>query len=194
MTSGFTRNNRSGLIALVAFGVGLALLIYWRTSVEETPGDYYVKQGNYHLEDGQYDRAIGHFRRALQDNPNHSLAYLGLGLAHLHAKRHDEALAAFDEAIARDPKLAVAYADRGILYDRMGQHERALQDYQQALALDPNLARGPGWLWRFLRNINTKPPTIADRAAYLEAELRKPPAERLLKVPELDQKQRMYRY
>jgi hypothetical protein len=37
-----------------------------------------------------------------------------------------------------------------------------------------------------LRNQPEAPPTIADRAAYLRAELAKPESERLLRMPELD--------
>jgi hypothetical protein len=44
-----------------------------------------------------------------------------------------------------------------------------------------------------MRNIDEKPPTIKDRAEYLEAELAKPESERLLKVPSEDEKQRMYK-
>lgn len=68
-----------------------------------------------------------------------------------------------------------------------------MADYRRALELNPDLAKGPGWLWRFLRNVQEKPPTIKDRADYLEAELAKPPEERLLRVPEEDEKQRMYK-
>ncbi len=97
-------------------------------------------------------------------------------------------------AIALDTALAVAYADRGILHDKMGHHRRAMEDYRQALALDPKLAKGPGWLWRFLHNVHEKPATIAARMAYLAAELEKPPEQRLLQVPALDQQQRMNKY
>ncbi len=92
-----------------------------------------------------------------------------------------------------DNHYAQAYADRGILNDRAGQYEAALHDYRKALKLNPELAEGPGWLWRFLRNIPDRPPTIADRADYLEEQLKKPESERLLRVPELDAKQRMYK-
>jgi len=44
-----------------------------------------------------------------------------------------------------------------------------------------------------MRNIDEKPPTIQGRAEYLEAELAKKEGERLLSVPEEDEKQRMYK-
>ncbi len=75
----------------------------------------------------------------------------------------------------------------------MGRHREALEDYREALRLDPSLAEGPGWLTRFLRNQWEPPPTIADRARYLEHELQKPPGERVLRRPEQDSQQRMYK-
>ena len=188
------RENRVGLLVLLLFVAVVAFVLYWRTAVEDTPGDYRVKSGNYRLQDGQYDRAIAEFELALQTNADHPLAYLGMALALMHQQRYEASLEAFDRALALDDSLAVAYADRGILYDRMGQHDLALQDYRHALALDPKLADGPGWLWRFLRNMSERPPTIADRADYLEAELRKAPEDRVLRLPEIDAQQRMHKY
>jgi hypothetical protein len=72
-------------------------------------------------------------------------------------------------------------------------HEEALADDAQALRLDPEIASGPHWLTGALRNQPEAPPTIADRAAYLRAELAKPEAERLLRVPEADEQQRPYK-
>ena len=190
----YRRENRAGVLALLLFVGVVAFVLYWRTAVEDTPGDYHVKTGNYRLQDAQYDRAIVEFEFALEANAGHPLAYLGIALALMHQKHYEASLEAFDRALALDGSLAVAYADRGILYDRMGQHDLALQDYRRALALDPKLADGPGWLWRFLRNMPERPPTIADRAAYLEAELRKAPEDRVLSLPEIDAQQRMYNY
>ena len=194
MKSIFAKENRAGLIAFLLLLGAVAFVLYWRTSVEESSGDYHVKKGNYRLEDGQYAQAIAEFERAIEQNPQHALAYLELALAKMHLNRYDDALGSFNQAIALDTALAVAYADRGILHDKMGHHRRAMEDYHQALALDPKLAKGPGWLWRFLHNVHEKPATIAARMAYLAAELEKPPEQRLLQVPALDQQQRMNKY
>ena len=171
----------------------LGLVIYWRTEVEKIPGDINVRYGNYRLEDGQYEEAFKEFSEALQKNPEHVMARLGLAVTYMQTGKDIEALQEFNLVIETNPELAYAFANRGVLYDHLGEHKKALADYRKALALDPDILEGPGFLWRFLRNIDEKPPTIEDRANYLEAELAKPEEERLLKVPGEDEKQRMYK-
>ena len=178
------------LLILIAIG---AFVFYWRTGTEEVPGDYAVKTGNYRLEDGLFDEAEEEFRKALAENPDHLEAHLALAITYMQTARNDESLAEFNRTIELKPDYAAAYADRGILYDRLGEYEKALQDYRKSMELDEEVTEGPGWLWRFMRNIDKKPPTIKDRADYLEAELKKPPGERLLQVPELDSEQRMHK-
>jgi len=177
-----------GLLAIIL------LVFYWRGGgVEKVPGDFNVRKGNYRLEDGQYEEAVEEFSEALGKNPDHAMARLGLAVTYMQMGRDKEALQEFNQVIENNPELAPAYADRGILYDRRGEHRKALADYKKAIELDPEILDGPGWLWRFMRNVDEKPPTIKDRAAYLEAELAKPEEERLLQLPELDEKQRMYK-
>ena len=175
------------LLGLVAF------VFYWRLGTEENPGDYNTKKGNYRLEDGQFDDAVKEFSMALEKNPDHAMAHLGLAITYMQMNKSAAALAEFNRTIELAPELAAAYADRGVLYDRMGEYEKALADYRKAMSMDPKILEGPGFLWRFMRNIDEKPPTILQRADYLEAELAKPPEERLLKVPEIDKEQRMYK-
>jgi tetratricopeptide (TPR) repeat protein len=183
-------------LGLVIFGLLLAagvLFVYGRVFSEDTPGDYKVRKGNYRLEDGQYERAIAEFEGALDENPDHVGAHLGLALTRIQMGELEGALDELDKTLELDPEMAVAYANRGIVLDRLGRPAEALADYRRALELDPKLAKGPGWLWRFLRNVDEKPPTIQDRAEYLEGELAKPADQRLLQIPEEDQKQRMYK-
>lgn len=119
------------------------------------------------------------------------------------SQRLRQALAYYDEAIRREAAsgidagnrraLAVAYANRGILKDQLGDYPGALADYRRGLGLEPELAEGPGWLTRFLRNQSEPPPSVADRARYLAEQLARPEAERLMRVPERDRRQRAYR-
>jgi len=181
-----------GLIYLAILVLVAAVFIYMRGK-EESPGDYQVKTGNYRLEDGQLTEALNEFLLALEKKPDHPHAHLGLAITYMQMKRYEEAEEEFSRTIALEPELAAAYADRGILLDRLGRYEEALADYKKALAIDAGVLEGPGWLWRFLRNMDKKPPAVADRARYLEEELQKPPDKRLLTNPEIDKQQRMYK-
>lgn len=185
-------DSRGILYLLILLGI-VAFAFYWRVGSEENPGEYNVKKGHYRLEDGQFDEAVKEFSLALEKNPDNPNAHLGLAITYLQTNKSAEAMAEFNRVIELAPEMAAAYADRGILYDRQGEYVKALADYRKALALDPEILEGPGFLWRFMRNIEEKPPTILERADYLEAELAKPPEKRLLKVPEIDKEQRMYK-
>jgi len=193
MSFGFDKDRIiTGLVALAIIGAILLAARQWRTS-ENTPGDYKVRQGHYAMEDGLFDSAIERFEEALVQNPEHVGAHLGKAIAFMQTGRDSLAMEWFSRTIALDPGLGAAYANRGILNDRLEKYDEALLDYRKALELDPDLAEGPGFLWRFMRNIDEKPPTIKDRVDYLEAELKKPVSERVLKYSEADSQQRMFK-
>jgi len=190
MDDGLTRALKLIAIALAIAFVGWAA--YDRFFVDVAPGDMAYLAGNRAFDDRAYAQAEAAYREALDENPGHLFALRGLAQS-LHTQgAHEAALATYDEAIAHDPEFGATYANRGILLDTMGRHEEALADYMRALDLEPELADGPHWLTRFLRNQPEAPPTIADRADYLRAELAKPAAERVLRVPEIDARQRPY--
>ena len=157
------------------------------------PGDTSYHAANKLFEDASYDRAMAAYDEALLENPHHIHAIRGKARSLMQLGQLSDALVMFDEAIAMEPEFGGSYANRGILHDRMGNHELALQDYVRALELDPEIAEGPHWLTRFLRNQPERPPGIAERAAYLVAELAKPEAERVLIIPEIDAEQRSYK-
>ena len=115
---------------------------------------------------------------------------------HRSLEAYDRAIAEEERAEAAEDQrsvLGVSYANRGILKDWMGDYTGALRDYEKAVALEPEVGEGPGWLTRFLRTQPERPPSVADRAAYLRQELEKPESERLLHIPEIDAKQRAYK-
>jgi tetratricopeptide (TPR) repeat protein len=190
MDDRMTRVLKLVAIALAVAFVGWA--VYDNFFARVAPGDREYFAGNRAFEDGAYDRAEAAYREALAKDPMHLFALRGLARS-LHLQgAHDRALATYDEAIAHAPEFAGTYANRGILLDTVGRHEEALADYMRALELDPELADGPHWLTRFLRNQPEAPPSIADRADYLRAELSKPVSERVLRIPEIDAQQRPY--
>jgi tetratricopeptide (TPR) repeat protein len=178
-------------VAMVVGFLGWAL--YDKLFVVSAPGDLAYHEANNLFEDGFYDRAAERYRDALAQAPDHLFALRGLARSLHKSGAQDEALALYNQIIAREPDFAASYANRGILLDSMGRHEEALADYTMALDLDPAIADGPHWLTRFLRKQAEAPPTIADRAAYLRAELAKPEGERVLLMPEVDAQQRPYK-
>ncbi len=180
--------------------VALVLTLAWVawTAIDtyilaRAPGDTAFLTGETHFEDGQYERALARYEEALGENPSHRAALRGRARALAQLGRLEEAREAFRKALAVEPGLGATWANLGIVLDRMGRPEEALAAYERALELDPKLADGPHWLTRFLRNQPERPPSIADRARYLREELAKPPGERLLRVPELDARQRSYK-
>ena len=88
--------------------------------------------------------------------------------------------------------LSAAYANRGIIKDRHGKYKAAFDDYVLALKTDEGVLDGPSIFDKVLYG-TTKPSTVRDRAIYIHKQLQLPPEKRLLKVPEIDDKQRMYK-
>ena len=184
---------------LVWFAIGTALfvvgsMVYQYMMGPDDGAVLHYRRANMRLEDGQFKEALTDFNEYLKLVPGKATGYLGKGLALMGLNQFNEALEAIEVAIQIDPKLGAAWANKGILLDRIGRHREALDHYNKALQLDRELSEGPGWLTRFFRSQWEKPPSIADRARYLETELAKPETERLLRIPEKDSEQRSYTY
>ena len=116
---------------------------------------------------------------------------MGRALALLQLDRSEAALVDFDRAIELSPSFAQAYANRGILHDRNGRYDSAVADYRYAIQLDAKVGEGPGWLWKFMHSPEIEQSSLAERVTYIEAELKKPESERLLRVQEQDSQQQM---
>ena len=187
------RLNPAFTVAALAIGV-ILVFIYNQWPFTVTSEHKIYQAGNRYFEDGHYQHASENFKQVLEQDPANIEAIRGLARSYMQMGKYQEALALFNQAIALQPDYAPSYANRGILHDRMQQHSAAVADYRKALQLQPKLAKGPGWLTRFLRNQPEKPPSILDRLNYLQQELQKPAAERLLQMPAKDQQQQPYKF
>lgn len=198
----------AGRLALILSVMVLALITVWSLLnaylFDAPPGDYEVRQGDILLTDGRYDAALERFEAALVLSPDHRGALMGKAIAYLQSDRPAQAEATFtrlidvlhrtlapDDATGRGV-LSGAYANRGILHDRLGRYEAALADYRQAMAIDPEAVAGPGLLHRILYG-DAHPGAVRQRAEYLQRQLALPEGERVMRVPELDERQRMYK-
>lgn len=172
--------------------------------VDREPGDYDTQMGGQRLVDGLYDEAMVYFDAALAEEPDHRGALMGRALVYIRTERYEEAVAELDYLIAYlgrtlEPDdmtgrgvLAAAYANRGIVLDRRGEYEAALESYIAALNTDEETVSGPGVVHKILY-ASDYPSTVRDRARYIYEQLQLPAEERLMRVPEIDDAQRMYK-
>jgi tetratricopeptide (TPR) repeat protein len=201
--------NRNILRRYVIF-MGIATVVmftFWaftREALETPMGDYEVRQGDIFLSDKKYDKALERFDAALKVMPDHRGALMGRGISYMQSGRIAEAEAEFTylinflkrtlvpDDLTGVGTLASAYTNRGILYDRTGRYKKALYDYANALRTDEETVEGPGTISNVLY-ATPNPATVRKRATYLEKQLALPPEKRLLRVPKLDNDQRMYK-
>ncbi len=182
---------------------GFSFWMGWRYLTPTQPGDFETRHGGQLLSDGQYEEAIERFDAALEVNPDHRGALQGRATAYLQLERYGEAEGEFtylieflektlepDDATGRGV-LYSAYANRANIKDRQARYEEALEDYIKAIEIDPELADGPGIVDHILY-YDRKPSTVLLRANYLYEQLQLPEEERLLRIPEIDARQRLY--
>jgi tetratricopeptide (TPR) repeat protein len=193
---------------IILMGVAtFAMFTFWavlKSYVKTPPGDYEVRQGDILLGDRKYDAAVERFNAALAVSPDHRGAIMGRALVYLQTARDTEAEAEFTylieylqanlepDDITGIAVYAAAYSNRGILYDRTGRYEKALADYIQALKIDEGAVDGPSLLDRVIYG-TPRPATVRQRAIYLTKQLALPEDQRVLRVPEKDAEQRIYK-
>lgn len=192
------------ILMTIATFVMFSLWAVVRNFASAPPGDFEVREGDILLGDGVYEKALERFTAALGKSPDHRGALMGRALVYLQSERHAEAEAEFTYLIDFLGKnletddatgfavLAAAYTNRGILYDRTGRYEKALADYIEALKIDEEALEGPNLIEKVIYG-TPRPALVRDRAIYLQKQLALPQDQRLMRVPEKDAEQRMYK-
>jgi tetratricopeptide (TPR) repeat protein len=172
--------------------------------VDRPPGDYYTEQGDILLRDHKYAEALKKFDQALKERPDHRGALMGRALVYIQTKKYDKAIIELtylidylNRTLKPDDRtgkgaLAAAYANRGIVHDREGRYRKAFDDYIRSLKTDEDAVSGPDLVHKILYG-NARPSTVRKRARYIAEQLKLPPEKRVLRIPELDKKQRMYK-
>ena len=186
-------------IKVLLIGLSLLLLAGFGFYSWVGSGDPYTRSmsaAHRAFADADYEQALKAFIKARELRPVDYGSAFGQALSLMQLGLDGEALAAFTlalEAVPSSEEKAFLFANRGILHDREQRYPQALADYDLALGLSAKVTEGPGVVKRFMHNQAEKPPTIADRARFLRAELARPEGERQLSIPEQDARVYPYR-
>ena len=78
-----------------------------------------------------YEESIKHLSRAIEIDPDHTLAFMSRGSAFFRSDRLEEAIADFDRAIQLKPDLARSYHLRGLAKERQGNDGDAIADFSE---------------------------------------------------------------
>ena len=103
-------------------------------------GDVYLQRGQSLAAMGQFTRAIDDYGKAIQANPEFSMAFFDRGVAYTRTGQRDLSIADFDRALALKPDFVEALGGRGNVYMMKGQYARAVEDFNLAIKLKPDYA------------------------------------------------------
>lgn len=108
--------------------------------IETRSATEHLVQGNDYYNRGLLDLAIAEYTKAIELEPETSVAYVNRSLAHRAQDNLDLALVDSTRAIEIDPQNVVAYVNRGIVYRAQGKLDLAIADYTIAIELDGKYA------------------------------------------------------
>ncbi len=97
--------------------------------------DAYVQRANAHKALENYQAAIRDFDKAIELQPNRTLAYSGRAALHHQQKNYQRAIADYTQVIALEPDDTNAYSNRAFAYAELGEQPKAAADYKQALEI-----------------------------------------------------------
>jgi len=93
---------------------------------------------------GDLDASAAEYGKAIQVNPNDSLAYENRGLINFKRQKFDESLADYNKAIELDPGHAEAYLERGVVLMQKADSasdDLALADFSKTIDLSSDNGR-----------------------------------------------------
>jgi len=105
---------------------------------------------------GNTQKAIEYYTKAINADPNYSVAYNNRGVLYGDMKQKELALADYNDAIRHDANNYQAWANRGVLYATMrgrNNRRRAIADLRHALQISPNY----GFALQALQKMGVRP-------------------------------------
>jgi tetratricopeptide (TPR) repeat protein len=84
------------------------------------------------------DLAILEYHKALEYDPNLSLAHVNIGMSYILKKDYDTAVQELKNAIQKEPKLKIAHFNLWWAYRQQGKHDEGISELKKIIAIDPN--------------------------------------------------------
>ncbi|MDE2737440.1 MAG: tetratricopeptide repeat protein [Gemmatimonadota bacterium] len=115
-----------------------------RIAVEQRPylaDAHYYSLGEILRKQGHHEEAIASYRVVLEIDPEHALAYAGMGDALFQLERYEEALASLTQAISLQSDLPMAarlHVLMGQASQELGRTKVAAEQYERALLVEPH--------------------------------------------------------
>jgi TolB-like protein/Flp pilus assembly protein TadD len=101
------------------------------------------------------------FLRAIELNPNYSVARHWYAVLLSLSGRHRQALEAIQQALLHDPKSAVIQTDIALCHYNAREFDRAVEQAQKSLKIDPEFHLGQMWLGRALLQLKKNAEAVA---------------------------------
>jgi len=105
---------------------------------DETTAKDHFHNGMSEFVANNFGESIEHLTRAIEADPDFSLARTSRGAAYLKTGQAQKAVEDFDTVIETDGKNARAFHLRGLAHEKMGDDKAALQDFSAAIEIDPS--------------------------------------------------------
>ena len=102
--------------------------------------DYWIAVAARHNNDGRPQEAIDAYKKAIDADPDSSMAYNGLGVVYAGLKRYKDAVDAYQRAIKLEPDSAWTRSNLGLAYIKMGMFREAVEALQQAIKIMHDLS------------------------------------------------------
>jgi len=121
----------------------LITIIFWGITQAnaQTSAEEHIAKGNEYYKQQQYDQAIDEYDRALQINPNNSIAKFNMANALYMQGKRTEAMRVYTDVTntARENSFRSAnYYNKGVVYTRQKKLEESIEEYKQSLRLNPD--------------------------------------------------------
>jgi len=96
----------------------------------------YNNRGFAYANVGKLDKAIADYSRAIEIDPNYTMAFANRGNAYGIIGQWDKAKVDFSRMIEIDPKNATAWYNQGLANANLGKLDKAIADYSRAIGIE----------------------------------------------------------